>query len=117
MLLYIKSIRMSHKKLSGNLSHKISFTSWESTLINFQNLKRLLKASFIIFYDLECVISSTDNIDFGTTLKTIKIIFFAVISTNQIVLNIAKLTKSYSGEEAIEKFFNDVLKKVNILIK
>ena len=47
----------------------MSHTKWlllpeEGAYINFQNLKRLEKAAFIIYGDFECVlVPSTDNVD------------------------------------------------------
>ena len=47
----------------------MSHTKWlllpeEGAYINFQNLKRLAKAAFIIYGDFECVlVPSTDNVD------------------------------------------------------
>ena len=68
-----------HAKNCLAVTHTKSVILPEKTeYVNFQNSRRLTKASFIICRDFECIlILSTDNINFGLNTKKYKYMFVA----------------------------------------
>ena len=87
----------------------------ENQYINFQNFKRLAKALFQMYGDVECVlIPLTDNIDFGPNTKKYQDHIVCSYGYKLIYVDerYLKPFKTYIGEDAIDKFLNDMIKKV-----
>ena len=81
---------------------------------NFQNFKRLTKALFIIYWDFECLlIPSTDNIDFGPDTKKYQNHVVCIYGYKLICVDgqYSKSYETYFGEDAIDKFLNDMIKE------
>ena len=79
-----------------------------------QNFKRLTKAPFIIFDEFECVLlSATNNIDFGLNTKKYKDHIVCSYDYKLICVyeRYSKPYKTYFGENAMEKFLNDMIKE------
>ena len=86
----------------------------ENEYVNFQNWKRLIKTPSIIYGDFECVLMPlTDNIDFGPNTKKYKDHIVCSYSYKLVCVDdqYSKLDRSYFGEDAIDKFLNDMIKE------
>ena len=82
----------------------------------FQKLKfkRLRKASLIFFDVFECVlISSTNNIDFGPNTKKYQDHIVSSYDYKLICVyeRYSKSCKTYFGQNAMDKFLNDMIKE------
>ena len=87
---------------------------------------KILKDLFIIYDDFQYVlIPSTDNIDFGPNSKKYQDHIVCSYSYKLICADdqYSKPDKTYFGEDAIDKFLNDMMKeseycsKVNLLLR
>ena len=78
------SVLKRHTNNCPSINHKRSvLLGEEGSCINLRNLKRLIKAPFIIYGDFECVIThSNDNTDFGPNTKKYQNHIFAAMATN-----------------------------------
>ena len=111
----ISKLLECHVKNYLAINHNKSvLLSEENEYVSFQNIKRLRKLPLIIHGDFVLVlISSTDNIDFGPKAKNYQDHIVCTYGYRLICVNkpCSKLCKTYFGEDAIDKFLNDMIKE------